>query len=71
MISIRPLYVHSNMVPDKGSIVINRNQCAKGSLNKLGIDNCSSGHWFHRLQNYILSMIPLRIRYKKIKYAKR
>lgn len=58
-------------MPSKAFGVLNRNQCARGSLNKLGIDNCNNGHWIHRLQNFVMKITPLSLRYKFTRYAKR
>jgi hypothetical protein len=39
VLSVRPLYVTTNMTLGyDGIIAINQNQCARGSLNKLGVD---------------------------------
>jgi len=54
------LYVTTNMTLGyDGIIAIKPNQCARGSLNKLGVDEHTRGHWYHRLQGNIANIIPL------------
>ena len=43
----------------KGIIAVNANQCARGSLNKLGVDSYTHGHWFHRLQAQLANALPI------------
>jgi hypothetical protein len=63
ILSVRPLYVQSNMTPNNGLTVISPTQCAKGSINKLGICDWTCGHWYHRIQFFIIKLIPVEFLY--------
>jgi hypothetical protein len=58
------------MITSKGLTILNKNQCARGSLNKLGIDKFSNGHWFHRFQYFFIRLIPSRL-FKNNRFGKR
>lgn len=67
VLSVRPLYVTTTMTFNyKGIIAINANQCARGSLNKLGVDDYTYGHWYHRLQALLANAIPVWIIHKLV-----
>lgn len=61
MLSVRPLYVTSNMTKQlKGFLTVSANECARGSLEKLGIDDYTHGHWWHRIQGVLAGLLPRR-----------
>jgi hypothetical protein len=53
------MYVTTNMARGyKGFFAISPSQCARASLNKLGIESYTYGHWFHGLQAHLVTLIP-------------
>jgi 17beta-estradiol 17-dehydrogenase / very-long-chain 3-oxoacyl-CoA reductase len=63
---VKPLYVASLMTKKiaDGWKVITPEQCASGSLNDLGYENETNGHWIHKLQAAVLTKVPAWILYK-------
>lgn len=58
------MYVTTTMTFQyKGLLAVTPNQCARGSLNKLGVEEYTHGHWFHRLQAQLVNIIPLPLIY--------
>lgn len=63
---VKPLFVASLMTMKKADNfkVITPNQCASGSLNDLGYEFTTYGHWIHKIQAFFLLHFPARLIYK-------
>jgi short-subunit dehydrogenase len=58
--SMKPYDVSTNMINNRPTdiMTITRTECVQGFLNCLGHEVQSVGHWKHRLQDYVYSLIP-------------
>jgi len=63
---VSPLYVQSSLIKEKGWAVISPQQCASGALNDLGYVTTTYGHWFHKIQAFVVTKIPLGIMKKRL-----
>ena len=58
--SMQPYDVSTNMINNRETDVmtITRTECVKGFLDCLGHEVQSVGHWKHRMQDYVYSLLP-------------
>ncbi|CAH8497693.1 unnamed protein product [Dicrocoelium dendriticum] len=57
--TLAPMYVATSMVRDKrGTFIISPRQCAKSSLDMLGVETLCMGHIIHALQIFYFSLVP-------------
>jgi 17beta-estradiol 17-dehydrogenase / very-long-chain 3-oxoacyl-CoA reductase len=63
---VKPLFVASLMTMRKADNckVITPNQCAGGSLNDLGYEFTTFGHWIHKIQAFFMLHLPAWLVYK-------
>jgi hypothetical protein len=62
IISLRPLYVESNLSKmEKSCTVASRNECALATLKYLGIDYETNGYYMHRFLSYMTTFTPTPI----------
>jgi len=61
--SMQPYDVSTNMINNRETdiMTISRTECVKGFLDCLGYEVQSVGHWKHRIQDYVYSLIPRRL----------
>ena len=61
-LSVKPFGVESNLSKMKRSfMIISADACSEGSLNCLGQDSETTGHWNHDIQSYLYSFIPFSL----------
>jgi short-subunit dehydrogenase len=62
-LSVNPFLVESPLSKEKynGITILTSNQTVQGSLNDLGHENYTHGHWLHKIQAYIWDKIPFII----------
>ena len=59
ILSVKPNFVSTPLTRNmRGLLVVNKNECAGGSLKALGNSDETFGHWLHHIEGYILSSIP-------------
>jgi 17beta-estradiol 17-dehydrogenase / very-long-chain 3-oxoacyl-CoA reductase len=59
-LSLKPLFVSTALTKMKsdGIYVISATQCVQGTLRDLGYEKVTFGHFYHKIQAFILNLIP-------------